>query len=297
MGLDLNAVQFLLRARSQGVVFGDVLTIGRQKLDVFPVKLAQLLRRHGLPSGPFLKANAATGYAEVFFRCLGARNIFALDASSYEGATFVHDLNRPIPMELKERFDVVYDGGTLEHVFNFPEALRNCMAMTRPGGHLFLDTPGNNWFGHGFYQFSPELFYRAFSEENGYQVLEMIAHAAGPHAKWYQVADPQVVKSRVELISFTLIHLMVHAQKKRSVELFRQMPQQSDYTVIWDEAEGKKEAPTEARGGGFGKLANRCFPNMAHLFRALRTGWKLYRAHSFSNRRFFTPIDKDAQKP
>jgi hypothetical protein len=29
-------------------------------------------------------------------------------------------------------------------------------------------TPANNQMGHGFYQFSPELFFRVFSQENGY---------------------------------------------------------------------------------------------------------------------------------
>jgi 2-polyprenyl-3-methyl-5-hydroxy-6-metoxy-1,4-benzoquinol methylase len=53
----------------------------------------------------------------------------------------------------------VFDGGTLEHIFDYPTAIKNCMKMVKPGGHLLLTTPANNWFGHGFYQFSPELFY------------------------------------------------------------------------------------------------------------------------------------------
>src|SRR5690242_87594 len=201
MGLDIHSVQFLLRAHKQGVHFGKVLTVGRLRLDVFPEKVRQLLQEHSLPCEPFEETVPACEFAEEFFRCLGATQVDTLDASNYEGATLVHDLNRPISPEWKGRYDVVCDGGTLEHVFNFPVALQNCMELVRVGGHLFIDSPANNFFGHGFYQFSPELFYSALSEENGYAVTEMIVHPAGPQATWYRVANPKTIGSRVELIS------------------------------------------------------------------------------------------------
>jgi 2-polyprenyl-3-methyl-5-hydroxy-6-metoxy-1,4-benzoquinol methylase len=76
--------------------------------------------------------------------------VSSIDASDYENATYVHDLNVPIPDHLKGQFDLVDDGGTLEHVFNFPVALRNCMEMVKVGGHLLLNVPTNNFVGHGF---------------------------------------------------------------------------------------------------------------------------------------------------
>lgn len=292
MGLDLNAVQFLLRARKRGVEFGSVLTIGRLKLDVFPAKVRQLLEQHGLAHDAFRSEGRSDGQAEAFFRCLGANSVQSLDASAYEGASLVHDLNQPVPAEWKQRYDIVYDGGTLEHVFNFPVALRSCMEMVKVGGHLFLDSPANNWFGHGFYQFSPELFYGALSEENGYEVVEMIAHPTGPHARWYGVANPSVVRSRVELISYTLIHLLTHARRKRGGEIFKQMPQQSDYTVAW---QGSTSAPgsPDREAGGLIRLASRRVPAVAALLKAVGTGWEFYRSHSLRNRKFFTPIAKD----
>lgn len=292
MGLDVHAIQFLLRARKQGVRFGNVLTVGRLKLDVFPRKLSQLLRRHGLPDEPFRGEKPASGYAEDFFHCLGAEKVETLDASAYEGASLVHDLNQPVPAGWKSRYDVVCDGGTLEHVFNFPVALRNCMELVRPGGCLFLDAPGNNWFGHGFYQFSPELFYSAMSADNGYEVVDMIAHAAGPQASWYRVANPKVIRSRVELISYSLIHLMVQARRTREAEVFRQPPMQSDYTAIWQQTSTPRVEQV-SRSKTLMNLANRGFPGLAHLFKALVTGWNFYRSHSLRNRRFFTPVAKD----
>ena len=78
-------------------------------------------------------------------------------------------MNLPIGDDLKRKFSVVIDGGTLEHVFNFPVAIKNCMQMLDVGGHFFVHTMANNFMGHGFYQFSPELFYRVFSPENGFR--------------------------------------------------------------------------------------------------------------------------------
>ena len=97
------------------------------------------------------------------------KDTISIDASAYENATMVHDMNLPVGDELKQKFSVVIDGGTLEHVFNFPTAIRNCMEMLKVGGHFFAHTMANNFMGHGFYQFSPELFYRVFSPENGFR--------------------------------------------------------------------------------------------------------------------------------
>jgi hypothetical protein len=58
------------------------------------------------------------------FKSLGARSIASLEASAFEGAKFVHNLNQPVGNEFKQRFDLVYDGGMLEHIFNFPVASR-----------------------------------------------------------------------------------------------------------------------------------------------------------------------------
>ena len=78
-----------------------------------------------------------------------------MDASDYEGCSIVHDLNNPLPEHLVGRYSLVLDSGTLEHVFDFPTALRNSLAAVRTGGHFVTIAPGNNQFGHGFYQFGP----------------------------------------------------------------------------------------------------------------------------------------------
>ncbi len=291
MGLDINAVQFLIAARQEGVELGDVLTLGRQDLNVYPARMRAILDKHRFPSQAFAPDVAETGYAEPVFKALGAKNVFALDASNFEGADFVHDLNQPLPPELKERFDLVYDGGTLEHVFNFPVALKNCMEMLRPGGRFFTHAGTNNWCGHGFYQFSPELYFRVFSEENGFAIERMVAHRVGPYGQWYEVANPSVIRSRVEVITFTPLQLLVRARRDKVLPIFAVTPQQSDYTPRWNEDAGAAaaNASTNRYAPARPKLA-RFLPGISRLLHVMKIGISIYHSFSLRNRKRFRPV-------
>jgi SAM-dependent methyltransferase len=176
------------------------------------------------------------GYIEPLLHNLGAAHVDSLDASDYERATLVHDLNLPLPDELRGKYSLVLDGGSLEHVFNFPQALRNCMDAVELGGHLLLMTPANNQFGHGFYQFSPDLFYRAFAPENGFAMVIMLIRASHSWARWRHVSDPRVVGGRVTLTSPWSSLLFVLAKRTSPVEPFATPPQQSDYVAAWSDA-------------------------------------------------------------
>ena len=291
MGLDINAVQFLIAARKEGAEFGDVLMLGRQDLNVYPAKMREILGKHGFPTAAFAPEAKDTGFAEPVFKSLGAKNVFALDASNFEGAEFVHDLNQPLPPELKERFDVVYDGGTLEHVFNFPVALKNCMEMLRPGGRLIIHTIANNYCGHGFYQFSPELFFRVCNDDNGFAMERMVAHRVGPYGPWYEVADPGAIRSRVEVLTFTPLQLLVRARRTKVVPVFATTPQQSDYTPRWDADAGGGAAHVETNRykPSRPKLAS-FLPGVARLVNVLKIGFGIYHTQSLRNRKRFRPV-------
>jgi SAM-dependent methyltransferase len=294
MGLDINAVQFLIAARKSGVEFGDVLTRGRQDLNVYPAKMKALLESHGFSGEAFAPGATDTGFAEPVFKALGAKNVYALDFSDFEGAEFVHDLNQPLPDRLKQRFDIVYDGGTIEHVFHFPQALKNCMEMVKTGGRFMMHTPGNNWWGHGFYQFSPELFYRALSSDNGFAIERMIAHLVGPYGRWFEVSDPDAIRTRVEAISFGPIQMLVQARRTAVVPIFAKTPQQSDYSQRWEDPDAataavglKRKAWTASRP----KLAS-VLPGVARLFHVVKIGFRTYYNLSMRNRRNFRPVKR-----
>lgn len=245
MGLELNGAQLLIRSHRSGLHFGRMATLGRQGIHAPGWELLALLQKAGFRvSTDRAQALSHSRFAEEFFLQLGASEVIAIDASSYEGAQIVHDMNQPIPAELVASFDLVLDGGTLEHVFDFPTALRNAGRMVKPGGRFLSITIANNFSGHGFYQFSPELFYRFLAEKNGWAMESCIVWEDSPGAKFYQVPDPDSVHSRIELASEYGTYMFVQARKV--AEMPRDfIPQQSDYVRSWvaqsSSANGRRE--------------------------------------------------------
>ena len=166
MGLNYEIVKFLLYAHAREKVgFSNTLTLGKQEFFLPPRKLASLLRRfnYGAEQADRIIASGT----DQMFQLVGADSIEAMDLSAYEGATVIHDLNKPVSLSLHNRYSCVFDGGELHYVFNVPQALESCMRMVASGGHFLAATMANNGCGHRLYQFSPGLFYGMFSPENG----------------------------------------------------------------------------------------------------------------------------------
>src|SRR5215469_2247195 len=120
MGLDLKTAEFLLSEAERKVSFKRLLVLGRQSVAMTPFETTRVKELTGISLHP-------AGFADEFFRALGATDLSFLDRSEYEGAEVLLDLNKPLPPRYHERFDAVIDGGTLEHIFNFPAALKSCM--------------------------------------------------------------------------------------------------------------------------------------------------------------------------
>jgi hypothetical protein len=266
MGVTHATAEFIAQAVAAGVNPQRTGTIGRQEVFVGPGRLMRLLDRYelrppGLGRREFLASfRDEPGMLDPFLRALGAREIEAIDASAYEGADIVHDLNAPLPDALRDRFTLVFDGGTLEHVFNAPLALQSYMAMVEPGGHLIVHTMANNYFGHGFYQLSAEFFFRALAPANGYAVERVVLvendiawrrvlglpvpfELSGP---WYEVADPESVRERVVLQTSRPVVIQVLARRTGDVPREPIAPQQSDYAAAWD-GEPREAGPPSIR--------------------------------------------------
>ena len=233
MAVDCNGSRALLWLSKCGVQFTRLGTLGRQSIWIEQDVMARNLAEFGFATETSWPTK--NSFAEPFFRLLGAQEIVSFDASDYEGATIVHDFNLPIDGKFREHFDVIFDAGSLEHIFNVPIALSNCMSMVKVGGYYIACHPCNNFFGHGFYQFSPELYFRAFSRENGFIVEHLIAHEDFPGAPWFRVADPATVHGRVALINGKQTYLIVVARKVEArSRYFEHPPQQSDYASAWE---------------------------------------------------------------
>jgi hypothetical protein len=240
MGIDTAALNLLCLAKSIGVDFNNTLTIGRQRLYATPKETDRMAAIVGAkPMGV-----ATLDFTEPIFAMLGAENVSSMDVSPFEGATHIHDLNLPIPRSLHQQFSVVYDGGTLEHIFNIPQAFKNCMEMVRVGGHFLQANNANNFMGHGFWQLSPELIYRIFAPENGYEILAVLLHEVTPRGRWYLVQDPKKAGQRVELINKTPTYILTIAKRTAAVNVFETPPQQSDYVSRWTGPSSVARRPT-----------------------------------------------------
>ena len=240
MGFDVNGVRCLLAARAAGVKFERSAMIGRQKMHLLPQSLGDLMQRFGYQDSLHQAQRILSEderFAEPFLRLLGAVHIDSLDASDYEKASCIHDMNTPIPDQYKSKYSVVIDSGTLEHVFNFPVAIKNCMEMTEVGGFYIGVTPVNNFMGHGFYQFSPELYFRVFSPVNGFITESVHIFEDVPNAQWIKLTDPDVLGKRVEMVNSQPAYIAIPARKSGNKDIFKHYPQQSDYSAIWKNTE------------------------------------------------------------
>ncbi len=312
MGIPGATAEFLIDAARGGVRFDRTLTIGRQHLMVGPWKLARMLTRAGLlPGGRdelYRDLAEHLWFADPLFRALGAQDLASLDVSSYEQSPIIWDLNEPVPDDLCERFDVVFDGGSLEHIFRAPTALESYMRMTRVGGHLILTVPGNNLFGHGLYQFGPDFFYATLNEANGFVIEQMLAlpedvdaparllgTAIGVERRGrpHHVADPARVGGRVQLVNRSPVMLMIRARRVARRDLFATTPQQSDYVARWKSADQRPGRSGPAAQADW-LLSPRVklhllldvLPRLAPVFDPLRA-WRESRRRSFRNRDHF----------
>lgn len=235
MGIESSAAAFLIASKRVGVAFDRSITIGRQSVNFGPASLRTSLKRAGLQVSAERQQAIfeGDGYAEAFLSALGATSTDSLDNSHYEAATHVVDLNLPIDDTLKCKFSAVIDSGSTEHVFNYPQAIKNCMEMVEIGGHYLGIVPTTNLSGHGFYQFSVELMYRIFSSENGFETERVYIAAQEPGALWLRAPDPASIGARVEYQSSRPAYIYVRARRTAVVPIFRKYPQQSDYVGYW----------------------------------------------------------------
>lgn len=172
------------------------------------------------------------GFADGLIRHLGGKTVDSLDASDWEQSSVVHDLNEPLPEELHSQYTAVLDTGTLEHVFDFPVALKNCLSAVSVGGHYLSISPTNNWCGHGFYQFSPEAYYGVLGADNGYEVSCMLMRSVRLGARWYRVADP--AKSQVKPGGAWSSLLYTVGRRVSEKEILATKPQQGKYAAVWE---------------------------------------------------------------
>ena len=175
MAIAHGMTKLLMREGKRENYSGHVLTIGKQEVnETTPQDLQGWAREMDCQLNPiaesffsdkrFIKNSYITDTA--LFLSLGFDNLDSVDYSDFEQCTITHDLNVDVPARLHNKYDLIVDVGTSEHIFNFPKVLENYNKMLKVGGRIIHGLPSSNHVDHGFYMFSPTLFRDYYSANN-----------------------------------------------------------------------------------------------------------------------------------
>jgi len=223
MGLTFHEYKFLEEV-SKKKNFGNILTLGKQEM----ILTNEDRKRLNL----FKKDYVNDEYIDkLLVDKFKANSVKSIDNSSFEGADIIHDMNKPIE-NLNEKFDTIIDFGTSEHIFNVVENLNNISKFCKNNGIILHSLPANNNCGHGFWQFSPELFFSLYSENNGFSDTEIFIFNTHNKYEWWKV-EKQKLGERLEISSDVPLYVLVKTIKKSEVQ--NKSVQQSDYIERWNE--------------------------------------------------------------
>lgn len=265
MGVALPSLMLLLIEHKARPFYGTILQLGRQDIyfdyETFQAcaenmgvtlrKLDQITHRANecMPT-------TKTIDDQTFFKSLGFDVVQSTDASDYEQADFIHDFNRPVPAQLHNRFDMVFDGGAIEHLFHVPNALSNINALLKVGGRVNHHSPTHNYVDHGFYCFQPTLFYDYY-EADAY--TELRCHFVGLTLPFKQNEIPKIFPYTPGMLE-TFSVGGITKEKCNGCEMFMTtfsatksvastgsvIPTQRRYREWWAKANGKPAPTTNA---------------------------------------------------
>jgi len=191
MGIARAMIKLLMREGKRERFSGKAITAGRQDVYSTAESLIQWAKEMDYSLRPGVKMELSEN--EMFrkmnyisdnalFHSLGFDSVESIDYSHYQNCTIVHDLNDDIPYQHHEKYDLVFDGGTMEHVFNVPKVLENFSRMTKIGGRIIHASPSSNHVDHGLYMFSPTLFVDYYSS-NHWSIIDTLFFEYKPSSK------------------------------------------------------------------------------------------------------------------
>lgn len=185
--------------------------------------------------------NADDEYSETFFQKLGFDTVDSMDVSPFEGASIIQDLSRPIDNFWEGKFDVIYDGGTCEHIFELPTAYRNLDRLLKPGGVLIGHSPCNNWINHSFYQINPEMVFGFWQNAMKYEVLDLYLQPLRPYLAYdrSETTNPKDTGVRPRILSDLPSNspiVLDYAVRKPLTSTPSDKVYQSDYVQKWQSA-------------------------------------------------------------
>ena len=181
MGIGNSAIRLLMREGNRKEFSGKILQLGKQLVVATEQSIEKLAEeenfklsepRCDIEYGKSQYPGVMAISDEYLFQRLGFEVVDALDQNTFEGANVIHDLNHPFDKDFEKigTYDFIYDGGTIEHIFNIPNALKNVFDLLAMDGRIVHAT-AINAINHGYYNFAT-FFFEEFYETNGFQINE-----------------------------------------------------------------------------------------------------------------------------
>lgn len=282
MSIDRGTARLLLEEGARHSFKGSILQLGRQRVLFNEMQLQAWANQAAVVLGSEIQMEGTREpkpkYVgeqltdERFFRLLGFDQVASCDVSNYEGATFAVDLNRPIPSELRERFDVVFNGGTMEHIFDVRAVLANLHALLKIGGRIIHIAPTSNMIDHGFYSFSP-TFFRDYYRENNYIIRTLYLFECFSWTGKWTVYDCMAggLDNRLGRAASSRMAGSFCVAEKTAASTSEAIPAQSHFAELW--ANGTKRGPM--LGVEFRKALTGNYPGFADIFFRIRAwAWR-----------------------
>jgi SAM-dependent methyltransferase len=238
MAISKAAAALLFELKTTQVLAGTVCQLGKQTILVSADKINQVAEKFGFQAESSAEELPWTGNADdsFLFKLLGFDKVDSIDAEDFENATYVFDLNSELPESLHNCFDAIYDGGTMEHIFNLPQVLKNIHKMLKPGGLIMHLSPSNNHIDHGFYMFSPTFHYDYYSSNN-YKVIRsnIVEYSPNPfNTKWKIYNYESLCLEHLAFGGWDSSMLLVwFVAQKTEASTDNIFPQQARYVSVW----------------------------------------------------------------
>ena len=153
----------------QATWYGDMQP--REMLDdIFPDRL----QREVISPDPSKINLRLRRLAEIVYEIfLSPQKIVSIDLHGDEKALKC-DLNCLAEHFQLEPFDIIFNHGTIEHIFNIGNVFKGMHEHCKAGGLMIHESPWTGWIEHGFYNLQPTLYFD-LAAENDYKIEAMYA--------------------------------------------------------------------------------------------------------------------------
>jgi hypothetical protein len=168
---------------------GRVVTIGRNGVGLTGEDMDRLLASMGVPKRPDTRYQVdhdtvlrqrETITQESFFAAFSDAEVLALDVSAYEKAGLILDLQDKLPRRYRGFADFIYDGGSLDDIFDVAGSLRNISRMLKPGGRFLAKNNGGQ-HPTSYLKYSADWFMDFFAFNNYADCKVYICNYPGTH--------------------------------------------------------------------------------------------------------------------